>query len=181
MEEISLICVQALTDNFVAISSLQDVDLSRNKSLRTLEVRACSVENVLQRDFDIGLLTYALSTITSPMFSEVAVFYREFDFRVAHSQLQRLPPYCWPSPAEIEEEPSLHHLGFEGFRTMRKVRNFRLVLWVDVWDGMGECCLEMLKQVVAAEKAKTGFDDIFPEPLIFYRSRRSRSFDIWTP
>ena len=127
----------------------------------------------------MGLFTYVLSTITSPVFSEVAAFYQESDFRVAQCQRQSLPPSRWPSPAEIEEETSLHRLGFEWFRTIRKMRNFRLVLWVDVWDGVGGCCLEMLKQVVAAEKAKNGFDDIFPEPLILYKSRRSRSVDIW--
>ena len=113
----------------------------------------------------MGPLTHALSTITSPTFSEVTVFYREYDFHdVAVHRLSK----------PETQEASWHHWRFEGFRKMHKVRDFRLVLCVDVWGGVGEYCTRRLKQVIAAEKAKSGFDDAYPEPLVLYSPRRSR-------
>ena len=123
----------------------------------------------------MDLLTYALSTITSPTFSEVIVFYREYDLRA-----EPLPRPggslfdLWVSPAEIVELALSHHRRFEGLRMMHKVRKFRLVLCVDVWDGMVGCCMRTLKRAIAAEKAKNGFSDIFLEPLVFYSLQRTR-------
>ena len=72
-----------LTIDFTARSSLRDFDLSRNKSLRALEVTGRNIDGTLRADppdTAASLLTYALSTITSPSFSKVTVFYRDYDF-----------------------------------------------------------------------------------------------------
>ena len=130
----------------------------------------------------MGLLTYALLTITSPTFSEVTVFYRDYDFCGAEGFRYTSVP---PSLADIDKESLTHHRRFEGFRTMHKVRGFRLVLCVDVWDGVREYCVRNLRWAIAAENANNGFDNIFLEPLVFYSSRGSPNptgfLDPWEP
>ena len=74
-----------LANNFTARSSLRDfnLSLSRNWSLQTIEVTAQSVYGVLGAGLPgttSRLLTRALSTITSPVFSEVIIIYRDHDF-----------------------------------------------------------------------------------------------------
>ena len=173
-EELSLNSVGMVADNFTARSSLRNFDLSQNASLRTLEVgaRFISVLRTSSPSAAAPLLTYALSTITSPMFSKVTIFYRDFDFRGVG-----LPWAEWPirrmSPIEAAQEAASHDNRFQVFRTMHEVRGFQLVLCLDVWDRVGEYTMQMLKMAVAAEKAKRGFDDTFPEPLVTYSPRGS--------
>ena len=153
-KEHSLNSVQVSADNFAAIHSIGDFDLSRNKSLRTLEVTAYHVGCTLRDhspDITMEPLTHALSTITSPTFSEVTIFYREHDF-------------C----ATIALS---HHRQVEWFRMMYKVWGFQLALCVDVWDGVGENHVRTLKEVEAEEKVNNEFD-IFLEPAVFYSPRR---------
>ena len=123
----------------------------------------------------MGLLTHALSTITSPAFSEVTVFYREYDLGVVLSSWFRcLPSVRWLSPFEMKEEALSHRWRFDGLRMMHRVRAFRLALCVDVWDAVGEYSVRMLQEAVTAERAGKGFNDSFPEPMVFYNPRRSR-------
>ena len=173
-EELSLNSVGMMADDFAARSSLRDFDLSQNASLRTLEVGAhfLSVLQTSSSSTAAPLLTYALSTITSPLFSKVTVFYRDFDFRgVGLPWAER--PIRWISPTEAAQEASYHDSRFRAFRTMHEVRDFQLVLCLDVWDSVGEYTMRMLKMAVAAEKAKRGFDDAFPEPLVTISPRGS--------
>lgn len=58
---------------------------------------------------------------------------------------------------------------------MHEVKKFRLTICADVWDVIGECALWLLEEAIATEKAKRGFDDIFPEPLVIYNPRGSAS------
>lgn len=165
-KELSLNGVQMLADDFTASSSLRDFDLSRNKSLRTLEVRARYLVGT-------RLLEYALSTITSPVFSEVIAVYRDLDFSGVDWEWsnQALRPQ---SPAQRAKEASLHERQLKLFRAIRKVRDFQLVLCADVWDGVKGYTTLVLKRAVAGEKAKVGFDGIFPELLVVYSPRGSR-------
>ena len=154
--------MQFPANNLAASSSLRDFDLSRNKLLRTLEVRARYLSGV-------GPLSYALSTIASPVFSEVTVIYRDFD----------LTRFLFPE--EEAEEILSHQQRFEVFRAMRNVQDFQLVLCACVWDYMGEYSVRRLKQVLAEEKVKMGRDHISPEPLVVRgpwepRSRFDRQF-----
>ena len=122
---------------------------------------------------DTHLLAYALSTIASPMFSEVTAFYRDLDFRGVKLAWAdwRLRPF---SPADIGKEVQWHEQRFEAFRTMYKARDFQLVLCADVWDGVKGYAVRMLKQAVPAEEVKRWFDGIFPEPLVVCSPRGSR-------
>ena len=168
---VSLKGVRAPANDFVARSFLQDFDLSRNKSLRILEITASSIVNGKS-----GFFTHVLSTITSPTFLEVIVLYRDYDFHAV------IPPrrgdchtYYRTSESDVRE-PLWHYRLFEVFREMHEIRKFRLVLCADVWDRVGKYTMQALKQAVAAEKARRGLDDIFPEPLVVCSPRRSRQY-----
>lgn len=161
-------------------------------SLRTLQVAVWSLDKVVKTASKNNTLTYALSTIMSPSFSEVTIFYRDYDISGAYSSRpDRLPSREIP-PNDIEGEALRHYRRFGMYRALRKVRGFRLVLCADVWDGVGDYAVRMLKEAVAAEKARIGFDINFPEPLVSYSPRTSRPKDIlegfwndgpshWTP
>ena len=68
----------------------------------------------------------------------------------------------------------MHERQLRLFRAIHEVRDFQLVLCVDVWDGVSEYTTLLLKRAVAAEKAKGGFNGVFPEPLVVYSPRGSR-------
>jgi hypothetical protein len=119
---------QVLADIFAASFSHCDFDLSRNKSLRTLEVRAWYLDR-------LSLLTNALSAITSTVFSEVTVFYQNFD--------------------EVEEV-SAYYRRFEVLQAMHSVWAFQLVLCAHVRSYGGEYSVRTLEEAVAAEKEKWG-------------------------
>jgi hypothetical protein len=146
--------IRVLANNFAGISSLHDFDLSRNKLLRTLEARAVCL-------YETGLLTHALSTITSPVFSEITVIYQDSDF----------PPLFCLSPAGTAKEAAAHPRRFKAFRAMYNIRSFQLVLCAHVRHDMGEYSVRRLKHVIAVEKAKMRYGFIFPEPLVFHSPR----------
>jgi len=120
-----------------------------------------------------SFLTHMVSTITSSEFSEVVVFHRDYDFCCIDTKGNVLHPFRLATVAESVEEVSRHCRQFEALREMHKVRGFRLVFRVDVWDCVGEYAMMVLKHAVAAERAKVGFDSHFPEPLLVYTPRRS--------
>lgn len=166
-----------LTDDPIARSSLRDFNLSRNKSLRTLQVAACSVDDVLRArspNAAPSLLTYALSTITSPVFTKITAIYRDYDFRGVEPPEPGEPCLRQRLPSEKVEEALWHRQRFKAYRKIQKVRDFRLVLCVDVWDRVGRYSVRVLKGAVAAEKARNGFDDVFPEPAVIYSPRAFR-------
>ena len=167
-EGVSLEGVQALTNTFVATTSLRDFDLSRNKSLRTLEIPASSIYS------DPSFLTHVLSTIAPATSLEVIVLYRDYNFRVVNPAW--LGPHLYrPVSKDAMTKEGLWHCGlFEVFRKMHEIRNFRLVLCIDAWDGVGEYTVQVLKQVIAKERTQGVFDDVFPEPSVVH-SPRGRS------
>ena len=156
-------------------SSLQDFNLSRITSLRALELTASHIDAGLARDpTEIPiLLAYVLSTITSPVFSEVIVHYEVYDLSGIEFPGIYLPPPRRNTYTRTTYE--WHRLRFQTFRAMHRVKKFRLTMCVDVWDPVGECALGLLEGAIATEKAKGGFSDIFPEPLVIYNPRGSRS------
>jgi hypothetical protein len=130
--------MQVLINNLVVDFHLQDFNLSQNKSLRELEIRARFI-------YGSHLLTFALSTITSPAFSKVTIIYWDSDLP-SHGVTKGAPCY----------RPQ-----FELFRAMRRVRNFQLVLCAHVRDDEGDYSVRKLKQIVAEGK-------ISPEPLVVH-------------
>ena len=187
-KELSLNGFQVPTDEFTAVSFIRDFDLSRNKFLRALEVMGRGFIYSLLRtgssETATGPLAYALSTITSSAFTEVIAFYRDYEFLGVEYPLLGYRDFRRFSPAQIADELGvLFDERFKVFREMRRVRDFRLVLCADSWDGVGEHMVRVLRQVVEAEKAKRGFDDTFPEPLVIHSTRGSccRGMESYAP
>jgi len=176
-EEVSSEGVQVPLNNFdfTARSSPEDFDLSRNNSLRALEITSQSIGATC-----VGLsglleaspsLKHALSTITSPAFSEVIVLYQDFDF----CYYWGTPPAFFPiSQTARAGVASRHHKRFNLFREMYKVRDFRLVLCADVWDRMGKYSVGVLKQAIAVEKAERGLGGLPSELSVTYSPRGYR-------
>jgi hypothetical protein len=173
-------CVGVLANGFTARSSLQNIGLSRNKSLRALEVMARSIDIVSRGgslDSASSLLKHTLSTITSPAFLEIIVFYYDLDFHGVWGLLGDTTrgPFYRMSENERAEEASRHHRQFEVLHEVQKVRDFRLVLCADVWERVGEYSVRVLERAVAVEKAKGVFDNSSPEPTVVHRPRASRA------
>ena len=169
-----------LAESPTAKSSLQDFDLSRNTSLRTLRLTAGSIDRALEDDppgTASIFLDRVLSTITSPAFSDVMVVYEDDDFRGIISQFEEYSD--WPhlretSETERAKEASLHRRRFRVLRGLRKAREFQLVLCAEVWDPVGDYSIQMLKEAVADEKAKNGFEYFRSEPPVIYHPRMTR-------
>ena len=121
-----------------------------------------------------GSLARMNSTITSSAFSEAVVFHRDYDFCCINPWGNISNPAFWlATEADRLGEALRHYRQFELLREMHKVRGFRLVLLVDVWDRVGDyAMLLVLKQAIAEQKARVGFDGPFPEPLLIYSPRR---------
>jgi len=171
-EGFSLEYVSVPANAFTATTSLQDFDLSQNKSLRTLEITARS--SYVRR---LGLLTHVLSTVTSPVPPKIVIIYREYNFPdlkpASYGQRWRLRPgrslpWSWDGKVTGISWPRVR---FGTLREIHEVRNFQLELCADVWGGVGEYAVQSLRQAVAVEEARRGFDDTFPEPLVFCRPR----------
>ena len=128
-------------------SFFQGPGLSQNKSLRTLEVLAHSVNYSLRaslQDPASSFLKHALSTITSPIFLEVVVIYRWYNFRgirnLRFDAVRRpLCHICGLTEGERAEEALQYRRQFKVFREAQKVRDFQLVLRAEVWDDVGGC------------------------------------------
>ena len=165
---------RVMTNAFAARTSLQDFDLSRNESLRTLEVLVSSVLEGEPKFFP-----YVLPTITPLAAPKIVIVYRDYDFPGLKTQWDGKSWYLRPGRSapwlfsDEWDEASWHPWWFGMFRQLREIRKFRLELCVDVWGGLGEYAIQQLRQAVAVEKVERGFDDIFPEPLLSYSPRRS--------
>ena len=151
---------QALVNNFAAGSSLQDFDLSRNKSLRKLELQASSIDG---SPGITSFLKHLLSTITSSAFLTIYLFHGEYYFRgITFGRSD------WPqlSNAERENEVSRYHRRFEVLREMHKVRTFQLKLGVTAWGRFGEGPVRLLEEAIAEERAEGGFDEFPCKPSV---------------
>ena len=161
---------------FVAGSFLQDFDLSQNKSLRTIEVTALSIAwrhgSCTPDSATLGLLGTTFSKLTSPAFSEVIVFYQDFDFGGLTLYPRHTPNiYRAMTPAESSKQDLWHRGLFEAFREMYTVRDFQLVLCVDVWDRVGDYTMGVMRRAVAEEKAAGRLDSLLSEPVVVYNPR----------
>ena len=177
-EQLSSENVRIPANNFAATSSLPDFDLSRIKSLRTIQVTAWSIDRALSDgspDTASTLLKHALSTIRSPSFSKIVVLYGWNDFRGVESwRHPDRPPLREVSEVERAEEASRHSRRFEVLRRIRNVRDFWLVLNACVWDPVGEYSVRMLEEAIADEKAKGGFAAFYYEPSVTYYPYKNR-------
>ena len=152
-------------------------NLSRNKSLRTLETPAASIFRAPGTASDF--LKTVLSSITSPALLDVVIVYRELDFGDALHFLSCKtpgPPYFRHKLSmEMEIRPHERENQFKVFRDMHNARDFRLVLCADVLDCIVEPAVQVLEHVVGEEKEKGGLDYLRYEPLIISERRTART------
>lgn len=160
-------------DSLIANFPLLELDLSQNKSLRTLEVKAWMIIlpnfACAPNPATSGFLRTALSTITSPVFSEVVILYQDVDF--CYKEFYPISTgslYRGVTPSRRALEASWHRRLFEVFREMYTVREFRLVLCAEVWDRAVDYAVDVLKRTVAAEKAAKRLDYLPSEPVVVY-------------
>ena len=150
------------------------LNLSRNKSLRTLEVSAASIAGA--GEAASPFLKTVLSTIESPLPLEVVIIYREIDF--GYDVLPRWEPlrvryggWCKGGP-----KPSLHSAELlEVLREMRQVRELRLVFCADVLECLERHALRKLERYVETESSRGGSDYLQEAPLIISEMRTLRS------
>ena len=162
-------------NGFAAELALLNFDLSRHKLLRTLEVPVWCLRGAFRSEsphIASNLLKHVLSTITSPVFFEIVVVYRDYDSRgVVPPEYSIRPPMSQADRAT----GTRHRLPeFEVLREIHKVRDFQLVLCADAPAGIGECMVWELEEGVATERDEREFDKFFPEPLVIHSPRNFR-------
>ena len=121
-----------------------------------------------------SLLGYAVSTIASPSFFQVVVVYQWHSLRGLYA-----PQYpIHEVSQDVSEAEALRHQGrFGVLRKAHQARDFQLVLSAEMWDPEAKFSVQILKEVVAGEKAEGGFGDFLPEPLVTCHPLRSRTID----
>ena len=106
-----------------------------------------------------SILRHALSTITSPVFAEVVVLFRDKDFSSTG--------YYRCGPPEFCSLLTPTHRGVSKMlREMRGIRDFKLVLCADVWGYLVEPAVRRLKQAVPKNWAKRGSSNLSPQLLV---------------
>lgn len=132
-------------------------NLSKNTSLRTLEIEAgnVTVASYVAPNF----LTTLLATITSPLLLDVVVIYRE----------REVGCHVTDGHNQSEDSPTDHAELFRIYSEMHSVRNFRLVLCAEVLKCDEEAALEALERCVEEEAKDGGFDYLGCRPLIISR------------
>ena len=151
--------------------------MSRNRSLRTLETTAESINRV---DAAIvrGFLKTVLSSVTSPTPLDLVIVYRESDFSYLSRDWRGSEPasFCYSSPKTTVEHYTLHYQRqLRMFREVHSARDFRLVLCADVSDCLVSHATGTLECIIEAEKAKGGLDYLLCEPLIIFERRTVRT------
>jgi hypothetical protein len=143
--------METLTNDFSAISSPQDFNLSHNESLRTLEVTELSI---LMGRSNIPGIKQALSTIRSLAFSQVIVLYQDEDF--SGECPHRVRDIFWYRKREKSWRTPGYQKIFRILHEMCEIRDFRLVLCADVWGYVRKYAMSELEWVISEGCAKWG-------------------------
>jgi len=165
-----------LSKKFVANdhASLQHFNLSRNKSLRTLETTAGSinitggtVSRFFTKDTASDFFKTVLSSITSPAPLDVVIIYRNENLGgFPSSGWCGSQGVCLGHTMQITRYSQEYQQQLRVFHEMHSVRDFRLVLCADVSECMVECAIETLEHIV-----KEGLDHLPHKPLIAFERR----------
>ena len=133
-----------------------------------------AIDNALRNgslDTASRIFKFVLPTIQSPAFSQVAILYQFYDFPALVLEYPFAESYVRQLSQDEEVEEAKGHLKrFEVLREIYKVQNFRFVLHVAIRHFVGEPLTRMVKEAVAAERARGGFDVLFPEPPVTFTS-----------
>jgi len=152
-------------------------NLSRNKSLQTLETTAASI--TAAGDAASGFLKIVLSTITSPLPLNVVITYRDFDLGCRVRSRVEVIHVDYVSAEESVTIALQHTERFKVFGEMYRVREFRLVLCADVQDYILKYAMRKLERIVEAEWKNGRLYHPLCKPLIIseIRSPGTRSGD----
>ena len=152
---------------------LQHFNLSRNGSLRTLEIMAESISAV--EDTASNFLGTVLSTVTSPTPLDVVIIYQDVDLGGARG--------CWlgcnsgpacprhDSREGRDDDTMRYKQQFRVFREMHNARDFHLVLCADVSDSIVERAMQTLERFVDAREVNGGLDYLLYKPLVMFERR----------
>ena len=169
-----------LSEKFAADNQapvLQHFNLSRNGSLRTLEIMSESISAV--EDTASNFLGTVLSTVTSPTPLDVVIIYQDVDLGGARG--------CWlgcnsgpacprhDSREGRDDDTMRYKQQFRVFREMHNARDFHLVLCADVFDCMVEHAVQTLEHIVNTREVNGGLDYLLCEPLIVSERRTLRT------
>ena len=141
-------------------------DLSRNKSLRTLETTSASI--TAAGDAASSFLKAVLTTVAPALPLDVVIAYgnRDVGYFVSDCPKGVLPRQ------EKGGDSALRHAGqFKVFREMYMAREFRLILCADVHDWIVERAVRVLERIVDTEKKNWRLDYLPCEPLIISEVR----------
>ena len=131
-------------------SFLRAFDLSKNKSLRSLEIEITVTSNTQRWGDRVGFLGDLLSTVTSPVFSDVVVILQD---------------------SIISDPHFLQNTLFRAVRDMCEVKPFRLVFQLGKSPRDGEGDRERLKGMIGAQAAEGGFGPLTDPPVIVSYTR----------
>jgi len=151
---------------------LRDFDLSRNKSLRTLETTAQSIADA---DSASNFLITVFSSVTSPPPIDVVIIYRNFE--AISGWLHHF--YCEPrsscfycfwlwKPAGYLHNFKLAHIKM--LQEVHNIQNLRLLLCADVSDHLVDHTTESLEHILNMETAKGELDHLC-RPLVISERR----------
>jgi len=129
---------------------LRNLDLSKSRSLRSLEIPAKSVSVY---SFVLLTLKVILLTIRSPVFSEVVIVLEG---------------------GSIDETCLSQRTLFRFVQGMHDVKPFRLVFCLEIWEGDRDETAELLRRYIDAEAAKGGLDFLPSPPTIVFNTRATR-------
>ena len=122
---------------------LRVFDLSNSRTLRSLEIEI-AMTNFHRSGYGVGFLGDLLSTVTSPVFSDVVITLQD----------------------DIVRSHFLRYNLFTAVRDMSKVKSFRLVFRLGKLSRDGEGDRERLKGLIEAEAAKGGLGPLSQPPVI---------------
>ena len=145
-------------------------NLSRNKTLRTLETNADSI--VHASDAASIFFQTVLSTITSSLPIDIVVIYRDIDLNFFVSPRTE---FEYASPERSAKTAVDHRKRFKVFNEMYGAREFRLVLCANVPNSIAKHSMRVLKRVVEAERTSGRLDYLPYEPLIISELRAPRT------
>ena len=130
-------------------SILQAFDLSNNSSLRSLEIEIPFATNVRLIGDGMSFLGDILSTVTSPMFSDVVIVLPEI---------------------VADDTKHFHRTLFGAVRDMCEVKSFRLFFLLGRCRRDGDDW-ERLRGMIGAQAAEGGFGPLLHPPVIISYTR----------
>ena len=148
------------------------LDLSQNRSLRALEVSMNCAWSLVCYPSATPVITFKhlLSTITSPVFSQITIFFQNFDFSgpLCNRALSRPHEVIshFISPASRRLRASKLSRISEMVHEVRGVRDFKLVLCARVWGAIAEHAMGELEVAVRAGWVERESDNISSRPSL---------------